>query len=201
MTMEPSDVGPKYGGHLPVTEAERADALALLDTARAQGYLSLDEYEHRMVAVRSASLRDDLQPVVRDLGNVTLSASAAPPVVPAAQTKSSLVRVGFFSGSSLTGRWVVPPQIRLFAVFGGLELDFTDAVWSSNEVVIDAYAVFGGVDIKVPDGVDVVNQAVAVFGGADVKRIAPVPGGRRVVLRGLAAFGGMSVKGPKASRG
>ncbi len=123
------------------------------------------------------------------------------PVVPSASSQDSLVRVGFFSGSSLSGRWVVPSQIRLFAVFGGLEIDFTDAVWSSDEVVIDAYAVFGGIDIKVPDGVDVVNQAVAVFGGADVKRITPVPGGRRVVLKGLAAFGGMDVKGPRPPKG
>jgi hypothetical protein len=201
MTMEPSDVGPKYGGQLPVTEADRANALSLLDTARAQGYLSADEYEHRALAVRSAGIYDDLRPVTRDLENVTHASTPRAPAVPSASSQDTLVRVGFFSGSSLSGRWAVPSQIRLFAVFGGLELDFTDAVWSSDEVVIDAYAVFGGIDIKVPDGVDVVNQAVAVFGGADVKRITPVPGGRRIVLKGLAAFGGMDVKGPKPSRG
>ncbi len=104
MTMEPSDVGPKYGGHLPVTEADRADALALLDTARTRGYLSPDEYEHRALVVRSASLRDDLQPVVRDLGNLTLALSSAPaPSSPAVQAKSSLVRVGFFSGMNVKG--------------------------------------------------------------------------------------------------
>lgn len=200
MTMEPSDVGPKYGGHLPVSEADRATALALLDAARAQGYLSGDEYEHRALAVRSASIYDDLRPVTRDLENVTRPAPAQVPVTPV-PAQDSLVRVAFFSGSSLGGRWVIPRQLRLFAVFGGLELDFTDAVWSSDEVVIDAYAVFGGIDIKVPDGVDVVNHAAAVFGGADVKRITPVPGGRRVVLKGLAAFGGMDVKGPKPPKG
>ncbi|HET7723329.1 MAG TPA: DUF1707 domain-containing protein [Propionibacteriaceae bacterium] len=184
-----------------MTEADRAEALALLDAARAQGYLSGDEYEHRALAVRSAGLYDDLRPVTRDLDNVTRPVATTAPVVPAAAAQDSLVRVAFFSGSSLKGRWVAPQQVRLFAVFGGLELDFTDAVWTSDEIVVEAYAVFGGVDIKVPDGVDVVNQAVAVFGGADVKRITPVPGGRRVVLKGLAAFGGMDVKGPKPAKG
>jgi hypothetical protein len=43
MTMEPSDVGPKYGGHLPVTEVDRAEAMALLEAAKTHGYLSTDE--------------------------------------------------------------------------------------------------------------------------------------------------------------
>jgi len=199
MTMEPSDVGPKYGGHLPVTEADRADALSLLQAAQHQGYLSSDEYESRALVVRSATLYDDLRPVTRDLENVThRPLTYQQPATPAVSTAAPLVRVGFFSGSSMEGRWTVPSEIRLFALFGGVELDFTDAVWTSDEIVIDAYAVFGGIDIKVPDGVDVINNAMAVFGGTDIKRIAPAPGGKRIVLKGLAAFGGMDIKGPKA---
>ena len=43
--------------------------------------------------------------------------------------------------------------MHCYAAFGGVDIDFTDAVWTSDEVVIDAYAVFGGVNVKVPDGV------------------------------------------------
>ena len=69
--MEPSDVGPKYGGHLPVTEVDRAEAMTLLDAAKTHGYLSADEYEHRALAVRSAiNHADFFRPVSRDLANI-----------------------------------------------------------------------------------------------------------------------------------
>jgi hypothetical protein len=198
MTMEPSDVGPKYGGHLPVTEVDRAEAMTLLDAAKTHGYLSTDEYEHRALAVRSAANRDDLRPVTRDLENVTYR--PAPAVVPTAATgtKDSLVKVGFFSGTRLEGRWNAPPLLHCVATFGGVAIDLTDAVWASDEIVIDAYAVFGGVNVKVPAGVEVVDHTFAIFGGTSVKRTSP--GNRRVIVKGLAAFGGIDVKGPR-SRG
>ena len=106
-----------------------------------------------------------------------------------------------FSGSSLAGHWTAPAQLHLIAVFGGVEVDLTNAVWTSDEIVIDAYAVFGGIDLKVPDGVEVVDRTFAVFGGTSVKRTSPQPTGRRVVIKGLAAFGGIDVKGPKPPKG
>lgn len=199
MSMEPTDVGPKYGGHLEVTELDRQQALSLIEAAQVQGYLTPDEYEHRALAVRTATLYDDLRPVTRDLSNVTYTPVAAPAAAPVAMpgTPVSAVRVGVFSGSSLEGRWAVPSEMKLFAMFGGLNLDFTDAVWSTDEVVIDTVAVFGGIDIKVPDGVEVLDHTFAIFGGTSVKRTTPVPGGKRVILRGMAMFGGIDAKGPK----
>ncbi len=197
------DVGPKYGGHLQITEVDRQQALSLIEAAQAQGYLTSDEYEHRALAIRSAALYDDLRPVTRDLSNVSYTpAVPATPTVPAvAGTPASELRVGFFSGSSLAGHWTAPAQLHLIAVFGGVEVDLTDAVWTSDEIVIDAYAVFGGIDLKVPDGVEVVDRTFAVFGGTSVKRTSPQPTGRRVVIKGLAAFGGIDVKGPKPPKG
>lgn len=196
------DVGPKYGGHLEVTEMDRQQALSLIEAAQVQGYLSADEYEHRALAIRSATLYDDLRPVTRDLSNVTYTPVVAPKPAPVAVgSPVSQVRIGFFSGSSLSGTWAVPDQLRLFAVFGGVELDFTDAVWTSDELVIDTLAMFGGVDIKVPEGVEVLDHTFAIFGGTSVKRTGPTPGGKRIILRGMALFGGIDAKGPKPPKG
>jgi hypothetical protein len=200
MTMEPSDVGPKYGGHLPVTEADRADAMALLDAARTHGYLSTDEYDHRALAVRSAANRDDLTPVTRDLANVasspvTYSQPTSYPVArPSGTAQESIVKVGFFSGATLAGKWDTPAQLHCYAAFGGVDIDFTDAVWTSDEIVIDTYAVFGGVNVKVPAGVEVVDHTFAIFGGTSVKRTTP--GTKRIIVKGFALFGGIDVKGP-----
>jgi hypothetical protein len=200
MTMEPSDVGPKYGGHLPVTEADRADAMALLDAARTHGYLSTDEYDHRALAVRSAANRDDLTPVTRDLANVasspvTYSQPTSYAVArPSGTAQDSIVKVGFFSNSTLAGRWDTPSQLHCYAAFGGVDIDFTDAVWTSDEIVVDALAMFGGLRIRVPAGVEVIDRTTAIFGGTHVR--PTTPGGRRVIVRGLALFGGINVKGP-----
>jgi hypothetical protein len=201
MTMEPSDVGPKYGGHLPVTEVDRADAMALLEAARTHGYLSNDEYEHRALAVRSAANRDDLRPVTRDLANVTPSSvtysqvpTSYPVVRSSGAVQGSLVKVGLFSNSTLTGTWNTPSQLHCYAAFGGVDIDFTDAVWTSDEIVVDALAMFGGLRIRVPAGVEVIDRTTAIFGGTHVRRTTP--GAKRVIVRGLALFGGINVKGP-----
>jgi hypothetical protein len=202
MTMEPSDVGPKYGGHLPVTEADRVDAMALLDAARTQGYLSTDEYDHRALAVRSAANRDDLTPVTRDLANVTHTPitysqmPTTPYAVARPAPQDSIVKVGFFSGATLAGRWNTPARVQCYAAFGGVDIDFTDAVWTSDEIVIDAYAVFGGLNVKVPAGVEVIDHTFAIFGGTSVKRTTP--GTKRIIVKGFAMFGGIDVKGPHA---
>lgn len=203
MTMEPSDVGPKYGGHLPVTETDRADAMALLEAARTNGYLNNDEYEHRSLAVRSATNRDDLTPVTRDLANVThqpvtyaqMPTTSFTVARPSGPTRESIVKVGFFSGATLAGKWDTPSQVHCYAAFGGVDIDFTDAVWTSDEIIIDAYAVFGGINVKVPAGVEVVDHTFALFGGTSVKRTTP--GTRRIIVKGLAMFGGIDVKGPR----
>ena len=54
-----------------------------------------------------------------------------------------------------------------------------------------------GVDVVVPEGVNVRNETVAIFGGSDVKNITPAPGGPTVILKGLVLFGGIDAKGKR----
>jgi hypothetical protein len=79
-----------------------------------------------------------------------------------------------------------------------VDIDFTDAVWTSDEVVLDTYAVFGGVNVKVPAGVEVIDHTFAIFGGTSVKRTTP--GTKRIIVKGFALFGGIDVKGPRTRR-
>ena len=58
----------------------------------------------------------------------------------------------------------------------------------------------GGVDVVVPDGVNVRNETIAIFGGSDVKNITPAPGGPTIVLKGLVMFGGIDAKGKQRRR-
>lgn len=81
----------------------------------------------------------------------------------------------------------------MFALFGGLTVDLRDAR-IDHDIVIDASAVFGGIDLFLPRNVRVVTKATPLFGGVDNKTKAPVDRTLPVVtVRCLAAFGGVDI--------
>jgi predicted membrane protein len=87
---------------------------------------------------------------------------------------------------------------RLFAVFGGYEVDLTRADIGGNEAYIEANAVFGGGEIRVPTTWKVVVQGMGVFGGYDDKtqhvQTDPAAPNKTLYVRGVAVFGGIEVK-------
>jgi hypothetical protein len=83
-----------------------------------------------------------------------------------------------------------------FAMFGGVELDLRSATITQEEVVIDASAVFGGVDLQVPESWNVAVEGHGIFGGYDDETLHTMPESARprVVITGNAIFGGVVVK-------
>lgn len=83
------------------------------------------------------------------------------------------------------------------AVFGGVKLDLRRAQIKQGRAIIDVNAVFGGVEMMVPENWTVVVEATGVFGGIEDKTRPPqqVPGQVNPVLvvTGAAAFGGVSI--------
>jgi predicted membrane protein len=86
------------------------------------------------------------------------------------------------------------------AIFGGVDLDLRLARMSGavREVVVEADALFGGVNIKVPDNWRVAVRGVGLFGGyvdKTLRRKSDVnPDGPLLVVTGYAAFGGIEVQ-------
>lgn len=81
------------------------------------------------------------------------------------------------------------------AVFGGCEIDLRRAVLpDGGAAVVDVFAMFGGIEIKVPDDWQVVNRGNAFLGGFENKS-RPLPGSqKRLVVTGTAIMGGVEVK-------
>jgi len=106
--------------------------------------------------------------------------------------------VAVFSG----GKRIVTAQDfrggEIAAVFGGFEIDLHKAGMASDEAVIEANAVFGGIDIRIPENWSALVQGIGVFGGFDDKTEQPnVPPGipvKRLIIKGAAVFGGVVVK-------
>ncbi len=83
-----------------------------------------------------------------------------------------------------------------FAMFGGVEVDLRSATIVQDEVVIDASALFGGVDLQVPENWNVSVEGHGIFGGYEDKTMHAMPerARPRVVITGSAVFGGVVVK-------
>lgn len=80
------------------------------------------------------------------------------------------------------------------AIFGGYTLDLRDAV-VEQDIVINATAIFGGVDIFVPEGVIIRTSTVPIFGGVSNKVSDPNEVNSPVILVNcVCMFGGVDLK-------
>ncbi len=101
-----------------------------------------------------------------------------------------------FSGGK---RRIVSDDFRggvISAVFGGFELDLRKAVMKADSAVIKIDAVFGGVEMRIPEEWCAVVEGVGIFGGYSDETIHPhmTPETKRLILKGGAVFGGVVVK-------
>lgn len=83
----------------------------------------------------------------------------------------------------------------LTAVMGGCEVDLRAAALAGEEAELHVFALWGGVDVRVPEGWSVDMRALALLGDATDKTLPPAgePTGR-LVVRGFVVMGGVEVK-------
>lgn len=81
----------------------------------------------------------------------------------------------------------------LTAIMGGCELDLRHASLESD-AVIDVFAMWGGIEIRVPEDWTIDSQIVPLLGGVEEKTRRPPAGGPRVTLRGFAIMSGVEIK-------
>jgi predicted membrane protein len=82
------------------------------------------------------------------------------------------------------------------ALFGGVELDMRQAQISADGCKIHATALFGGVEIIVPDDWNVIITGTPIFGGIDSKsrRKSDAKSGKDIYIHCTVAFGGVEIK-------
>ena len=99
-----------------------------------------------------------------------------------------------FSGSSSKNQSMEFKGGKASALFGGIELDLREAKLKDNQGFLDITALFGGVEIRVPDTWRVEMQATPILGGIDNTTKAN-PGSDAPVIKisGTAIFGGIDV--------
>jgi predicted membrane protein len=80
------------------------------------------------------------------------------------------------------------------AIMGGCEIDLRQASIQEEEAVINTFAMWGGIKIKVPPTWNVIVQGVPFLGGFDDKSVKPADrSAKRLVVKGTAIMGGVEV--------
>ena len=81
------------------------------------------------------------------------------------------------------------------AFMGGCEIDLSQATMAAEGAVIDVFAFWGGIDLKVPKTVTIESQVTAVLGAFEDKtdRSQADPQ-QKLLIRGMAMMGGVDVK-------
>ncbi|GLH66687.1 LiaF transmembrane domain-containing protein [Geothrix edaphica] len=86
---------------------------------------------------------------------------------------------------------------ELTAIFGGYEVDLRQAVLENGQARIDVFVLFGGGEIRVPEGWEISNRATAIAGALNDSTHhgpASLESRPRLVVTGLILFGGTEVK-------
>ena len=79
------------------------------------------------------------------------------------------------------------------SVFGGVELDLRKAI-ITKETVIKVSAIFGGVEIFVPEDVNVKIKSTPIFGGVSNKTKCTKESEKTIYIDAFCMFGGIDIK-------
>jgi class 3 adenylate cyclase len=184
-----------------VTDAERQAMVARLQAACGEGRLTLDEFSERVGMALEARTSTDLEQLTFDLPAPEPPA-ASPDGAPPPRRHTTAWAIGIMSGSEHRGRWHPAPVTNAIAFWGGCTLDLRQAEIEGSELVINAVAIMGGIEVIVPEGIQVEMTGVALLGGKEcrVPDVRPVPGSPVVRVRVFVLMGGVTVRTGKPRR-
>jgi len=158
----------------PQLDRMRQLAIDALCEHFANDVIAVEEFERRIDRAHAATTSDALVELLRDLPSGNLPAKSDEARHPSAMSEAGLVRpkekelvLAVLGGSSRKGRWVPARTNYSVALLGGVALDFREALLSPGVTELQVYALWGGVEIIVPPGLQVESQGVAILGGFD----------------------------------
>jgi hypothetical protein len=187
--MSPSRQAPR---DLRASDADRDRTLALLADAVSDGRLTADEHAERVQRACTARTLGELAELTADL-----AVASAQPV----QLDGGRAISGIFGPARRDGRWVVPENLTVTAMFGEVEVDVTQAILQARRVQLYATVIGGRLRLVVPDGVAVVVTGHVVLGRR--RGGTPLPAGPDtpvIEVKGLVLGGEVIVRTPPRNR-
>ncbi|MGC9311552.1 MAG: DUF1707 SHOCT-like domain-containing protein [Sediminispirochaetaceae bacterium] len=196
----------QYFQNIPI-ERLREQVIEQLKGNYSHNNIVIEEFERRLEIATASEDRYELLKVVQDLPAVQ-SSGGAPDQEWNQQTGNVTLNLGrvreedsmvaIFSGVDRKGLWRPARSTKLLALFGGMDIDYSRAYMPPGETYVDAMCVFGGVDMIVPEGLNVEVHGVPLFGGIENKTTGEyIPGAPTLHLRAFVLFGGLEIKHKK----
>jgi len=113
---------------------------------------------------------------------------------PAADTQSTVSAIAVLSGVNRGNTSTTFRGGDLTAILGGCQIDLRQAS-IEGEAVIDVFAMWGGIEIRVPENWGVSGRVTPILGGYEDKT-RPVRDAvnQQLVVRGLVIMGGVEIK-------
>ncbi|WP_330173837.1 DUF1707 domain-containing protein [Streptomyces sp. NBC_01498] len=185
------------------SDADRDRIADILKEALALGRLDAEEHSERIDAVYRAKTMGELEPLVRDLpatGDGVRPVGAAHAYGPEDTGEPVDSMVAIFSSSLRKGRWRVGRRTNAFTLFGSIEIDLTEAIFAQRTTVINATAIFGSVEVRVPENISLRGGGTGVFGSFEVSTLESTePDAPVVVVNGYAVFASIEAR-PKRGK-
>jgi hypothetical protein len=169
--------------------------------------IDVEEFEKRLGLAHESVNRESLKSLIRDLPVLrddTSAESAGSDSTVAwnrGRVKKNDTMIAVLGGVERGGAWIPARYTKIFAMMGGVDLDFTDAKFPPGTTELDIFCLMGGVDIIVPKGVNVEISGIPIMGGFEDKvGHGGYEGGPTLRIRGVAIMGGVEVKPPKRKK-
>ena len=182
--------------------AVREETIDRLIVNYGHGKLSLEAFERRLDEALDAKSADALVALTDDLElqvdrqyaqqkRAEFGIRTEP--VPYARDTSWMIHI--FGGGNRRGAWTVPSEIFMLNIFGGAEIDFSEARFTSPVTRIKMLTLFGGAQFYVNENINTQSHAICLFGGMDNRGPSNYdPNTPTVIVEGLVLFGGASIK-------
>ncbi|WP_052863933.1 DUF1707 SHOCT-like domain-containing protein [Streptomyces niger] len=187
------------------SDADRDRIAAILREALAEGRLDAEEHAERIDGVYRAKTMGELEPLISDLPAARDGArerrEAAPSYAPeTAGAPADAHLVGVFGAAVRAGRWRAPARITAVAIFGSVEIDLTEAIFTRQHLHIQATSIFGSVDIRVPENVTLRGGGSGVLGSFETRsEESDDPAAPVITVGGFALLGSVEAK-PKRGK-
>jgi len=191
---------------LRASDADREHHAEVLRKAAGEGRLTMEELDERLTTVYESRTHRQLQTLVADVvvpgdqGHPETRGNRMP-VRRGEEGANWLIAI--MSGRERKGRWLVGRNLKVINIMGGSDLDLNDAELADDVVEITVFALMGGADVRVPEGLNVELTDFAFMGGnsSDLGNERPDPGGPTLRLKVISIMGGTDVKrGRKLTR-
>ncbi|SDU27912.1 DUF1707 SHOCT-like domain-containing protein [Jiangella alkaliphila] len=199
---EPADqpVEPHVLPSVRASDDEREQVVQALSEHATTGRLTLAELEERIGLAYRSVTRDDLAKLTADLpGSSALApvANSGPVVRSDGGQRRSATKwiVAFMGGTEKRGRWRAAERINAVAVMGGHDIDLRHAELDADDTTIIAITIMGGMDIYVPDTIDVEVGGFSLMGGTGERgsRRPARAGAPRIKILAYNLMGGIDV--------